>query len=118
MEEKVFKGRTEDAQAPFLGADWWEKEKHIAGIVERVFTVNEKPAYVVKLLAPVALDGEEVEQVSIGNSAGFQMALQAAHLSGLRVTDRLHVVCTGKTPSKTEGFSPRVDFEIEVTRVT
>lgn len=118
MAEKVFKGRTEDAQAPFLGADWWEKEKHIAGIVERVFTVNEKPAYAVKLLKAVVLDGEEVDKVSIGNSAGFRMALQAANLSDLRVSDRLHVLCTGKTPSKTEGYSERVDFEVEVTRVS
>jgi hypothetical protein len=42
------------------------------------------------------------------------MALQAAGLDSLQVEDAIYVECTGKT--STNKGSPRVDFEIEVTR--
>ncbi len=116
MAEKTFKGRTEDAEAPFLGAEFWEKGKQVVGVVERLFTVGEQQCHVLRLVTPVEVDGEELDCVSIGNSAGFRMALQAGHLSGLRINDKVSLLCSGKTPPKKEGNSPRTNFEIEVTR--
>jgi hypothetical protein len=116
MTEKVYKGRTEDAEAPFLSADFWKPGTKIAGMVDRVFMAGEQKCYGLSLLTPVAVDGEETNQVSLGSMAGLRMALQAARLSELQARDRVVIVCTGKTPSKKEGNSPRVDFEVEVTR--
>jgi hypothetical protein len=116
MADKVFKGRTEDAEAPFLSADWWKPGSKIVGTVDRSFMAGEQKCYGLSLLVPVAIDGEETTQVSLGSMAGLRMALQAARLVEFQPRDRVVLVCTGKTPSKKEGNSPRVDFEVEVTR--
>jgi hypothetical protein len=116
MAEQTFKGRTEDAEAPFLGAEFWAKGKRVTGVVERIFAVGEQQCHVLKLVTPVELEGEPLDRVSVGNSAGLRMALQAGHLTELRKGDKVSLECTGKTPSKKEGNSPRTDFEIEVTR--
>jgi len=111
---KQFHGRTEDADAPFLDARFWVPGAKVAGTVLRAFASDNGPCYVLDLLEAVRVDGELVEQVSIGNLTGFRMALQAAGLEGLQAGDQIHLECTGKT-STTKG-SPRVNFEIEVTR--
>ncbi len=116
MAEQTFKGRTEDAEAPFIGAEFWAKGKRLTGVVERVFAVGEQQCYVLKLVTPVELDGEPLDRVSVGNSAGLRMALQAGHLAELLKGDKVSLECSGKTPSKKEGNSPRTDFAIEVTR--
>lgn len=116
MTEKVYRGRTEDAAAPFLGAEFWAEGKSAVGVIMRSFDTQNGVCFVLNLVAPVMLDGEEIDRVSVGNMAGFKMALQAAGLQGLRIGDKLAIECTGKTPSKKEGNSPRVDFTVEVTR--
>ncbi len=116
MAEQTFKGRTEDAEAPFLGAEFWDKGKKVFGVVEREFDSVNGKCYVLTPLNPIVLDGEEWDRVSVGNMAGFRMALQAGHLKELRVGDKVVLECTGKTPPKKEGNSPRVNFAIEVTR--
>jgi hypothetical protein len=115
MPEKTYKGRTEDAEAPFLGADFWSVGKSVSGVVLRSFESVNGRCYVLGLVTPVEMAGEEVDEVSIGNMAGFRMAMQAAHLTDLRVKDKVFLSCYGKTPPKKEGNSPRVDFDIEVT---
>lgn len=111
---RTFRGRTEDAAAPFLSADFFTPGTKVAGKVIRTFKSENGPCAVLALIDPVKLDGKLEEIVSIGNLTGFRMALQAAGLEGLQVGDQLHVECTGKT--STEKGSPRVDFEVEVTR--
>lgn len=111
---RTFRGRTEDAAAPFLDAKFWTPGVGVAGRVIRRFDSENGPCAVLALVDPVKLDGKLEETASIGNLTGFRMALQAAGLESLQVGDQLHVECTGKT--STEKGSPRVDFEVEVTR--
>ena len=111
---KQFRGRTEDADSIFLGADFWKPGTAIVGKVARTFDSENGPCYVLDLLKPVDIDGEAVQQVSIGNLTGFRMALQAAGLQRLQTSDSIHLECTS-LKSTTKG-SPRANFEIEVTR--
>jgi hypothetical protein len=69
---------------------------------------------VLDLVDGVKVNGSTSEQVSIGNLTGFRMALQAAGLDSLQVNDAIYLECIGKT--STNKGSPRVDFEIEITR--
>lgn len=128
----TFKGRTEDADAPFLNAAFWEEGKRITGKVVKVFeTRNEKngvmktdPAFTLLLDDAVELDGEEWDRVSVGAMSGIKMANGVAKdekgraLPGARWQngDVVSVLCTGFKAPKKEGYSPRVNFEIEVTR--
>ena len=111
---KQFRGRTEDADSVFLGAEFWKQGVKIAGKVIRTFESENGPCYVLDLVNAVSLDGELVEQVSVGNLTGFRMALQAAGIEGLKVGDQVHLECTGL--KATQKGSPRANFEIEVTR--
>jgi hypothetical protein len=116
MAEKVFKGRTEDAEAPFLNAKFWRKGMTVAGVVERSFVTENGNCFVLHSLKPIQIDGEETDRFSIGGMAGFRMALQAAGVDALRLGDRLFIECTGETPAVKEGNSPRVNFAVELTR--
>lgn len=116
MAEQVFRGRSGDAASPFIPSEWWQKGKSIAFVVERVFRIEGRNNYGVRLLKAVVLDGETTDEVSVGESAGFRMAMQAAHLKELREGDTVVMTCYGETASKKAGNSPRKDFEIEVTR--
>jgi hypothetical protein len=111
---KQFRGKTEDADSVFLGADFWKPGTKIVGRVVRSFDSENGPCYVLDLLKPVEIYGEAVQQVSIGNLTGFRMALQSAGLQKLEVSDSIHLECTGVKP--TMKGSPRANFEIEVTR--
>lgn len=113
---QTFKGRSEDAEAPFLSTDFWTKDKRLVGIVDRVFKIDGRDNYAVKLAKPIELHGETVDVVFVGESAGLRMAMQAARLRELRVEDRVNLLCTGETASKEAGKSPRKNFEIEVQR--
>ena len=111
---KQFRGRTEDAAAPFLDAKFWTPGVSVAGKVIRMFDSENGPCAVIALIDPVKLDGKLEEIASIGNLTGFRMALQAGGLESLQVGDQIHVECTGKT--STEKGSPRVNFAVEVNR--
>jgi hypothetical protein len=111
---KQFRGKSEDADSVFLGADFWKPGVKIAGKVIRTFESENGPCYVVDLINPAKVDGELMERVSIGNLTGFRMALQAAGLDRLQPNDDLHLECTG-LKSTTKG-SPRPNFEVRVTR--
>jgi hypothetical protein len=116
MAEQVFKGRSVDAESPFLGTDFWKKDVRIAGVVERVFKIDGRNNYTVNLLKAVEIDGEPCDVVAIGESAGLRMAMQDARLKELKEGDQIVLLCEGETPSKKAGNSPRKDFAIEVTR--
>src|SRR5260370_39598159 len=103
MADQIFRGRTEDAAAPFLGADFWTEGEFIEGVVDRVFDVEGRRCYALVLNAPIMLDEVDVSVVSLDSSAGLKMALQAAGLQSLEVNDKVLVRCTGKTPSKKAG---------------
>jgi hypothetical protein len=116
MAEQVFKGRTEDAEAPMLGAKFWKKDTVVVGVIERSFESEFGTCFVLRAVKPIEVDGEETDRFCVGGMAGFKMALQAAGLTGLRVNDRMWIKCTGMTPSTKPDQSPRVNFEVEVTR--
>lgn len=116
MTEQVFKGRSVDAESPFLSTEFWAKDVRISGVVERVFKIEGRNNYALHLLKPVEIDGETCDVVSLGESAGLRMALQDARLKALREGDQITLTCEGETPSKKAGNSPRKDFAIEVTR--
>jgi hypothetical protein len=111
---KQFRGKSEDADSVFLGADFWKVGTKITGKIVRSFTSENGPCYVVALMKSVEVDGNSVQEVSIGNLTGFRMALQDAGLSTLQVNDQIVLECTGMKPT-TKG-SPRANFEIEVNR--
>lgn len=111
---KQFRGRTEDADSIFLGAEFWKAGVKIAGAVVRTFESENGPCYVLDLVNAVTVNGELADRVSIGNLTGFRMALQAAGLERLQVGDQIHLECTGAKP--TSKGSPRANFAIEVTR--
>jgi hypothetical protein len=111
---KTFKGRTEDADAIFLSADFWRAGARLAGKVVRCFETANGNCYVIDLLTPIELDGEIQERVTLGNLTGFRMALQAAGLERLLSGDVIHVECTSSKVT-TKG-SPRPNFELEITR--
>lgn len=108
----IFKGKTQNV--PFLPASFWKRGTQILGRVLRGFHTENGTAYVLKLGSPVELDGKQVSLVCIGALRGFEMALVGAGLERLCSGDLVALECIGSTPS-TKG-SPRVDFEIEVTR--
>lgn len=111
---KQFRGKTEDADSVFLGADFWKPGTAISGKVIRSFDSENGPCYVIDLVNSVTVGADKVDEVSIGNLTGFRMALQAAGLERLQIGDMLHCQCTGlKTTTK---GSPRANFEVEVTR--
>jgi hypothetical protein len=111
---RQFRGKTEDADSVFLSADFWKPGNHVAGKVVRTFESENGPCYVLQLIESVKIDGEPVEEVSIGNLTGFRMALQAAGVDRLQTGDMIHLECTS-LKSTTKG-SPRANFQIEVNR--
>ncbi len=120
MSGKVFEGRTVDAEAPFLSGEFWEVGKIVVGKVVRVYptTLDGKTslAYVVELSEPVTIDGEDWDRVSIGNLAGFRMALQAGGIEELIVNDVIEMECESIKAAKKPGYSPRRNFRVKVLR--
>jgi hypothetical protein len=113
---KVFNGKTEDAEAPFLDAGFWIPDTKIMAIVERSWMSSNGECYVLNLAAPVKINKLEESRVSIGNLTGFRMAMDAAGLKKLLVGDFIEVECTGIISPKKQGQSPRPNFAIKVTR--
>jgi hypothetical protein len=116
MTDQVFRGRTEDAEAPFLNATFWDRGKTVRGIVDRSFTTDKGVCFVLHTSLPVEVNGNDEEYVSVGGMAGFKMALQAAGVVDLKIGDEVCIECTGQTPATKPGHSPRVNFEVEVRR--
>jgi hypothetical protein len=112
-----FTGRTADAEAPFLSGAFWKPGVHVRGVVSKVFQDKEQRTnYVLDLESPVTLDGAEWDRVSVGNLAGFVMAMNSAKIERLRVKDIIEMECEDvKAPTK-EGYSPRPNFKIKVLR--
>src|SRR5713226_8362018 len=117
---KVFQGRTVDADAPFVGGNFWEVGKVIRGEITKI-----KPSmldgkssliYVVELEAPVDIDGEEWDRVSLGNLTGFQLAMQDAGIERLFLKDVIELECESVKKPKKEGYSPRPNFLLKVNR--
>lgn len=127
---QVFEGRTVDADAPFLGGEFWKEGREVTGKVVKFFeTTNIKngvpvkaPAFVLFLDEPVEIDGEEWDRVSVGNLAGFKMANDVARddkgkgLGRLQINDAVTLLCEGFKAAKKEGNNPRVNFKITVRR--
>jgi hypothetical protein len=109
-----FTGRTEDAAAPFLGAEFWKKGTKIIGRVVRTFKSANGDCYAIRPAQATQVNGETCEEVSVGNLTGFLMALQAAGLDRLQVGDVLYLECTGFAPT-TKGHE-RANFYVEVER--
>lgn len=115
---QVFQGRTEDAESPFLGAEFWEQGKTVRGVVSKVYTLKNNPGtcYQLDLEDSVVINGEETDKASIGNLSGWTMALQQAGGITLRLKDIVEIECTGFKVAKKEGFSPRINFSVKITR--
>ena len=119
-----FEGRTVDADAPFLGAEFWEEGKAVTGVVTKIFEtqnvkdgiIKKSKAYVLVLRDNVEIDGEEWDRASVGSLAGFKMALDVAKLQQLQIKDLVTIVCEGVKATKKEGHSPRINFKITVER--
>jgi hypothetical protein len=120
---QTFRGKTEDAEAPFLGAEFWEVGKSVSGKVVKLFQVKPDATkeaaqcYVIEVDGDdVMVDGEPCPRVSVGNLAGFKMAMQVAGLQSLHIGDTLELECTGVKPPTKEGYSPRLNFTLTVIR--
>lgn len=120
----TFEGRTVDADAPFLGAEFWKEGTQITGVVSKVFeTTNQKngvpvkaKAYVLQLQTAVEVDGEEWDRVSVGNLAGFKMAMDVAKIGSLQLKDFVTLTCEGMKASKKAEYGPRINFKLKVER--
>ncbi len=115
---KIFEGRTEDAEAPFLSGGWWKEGVEVRGLIEHQYPTEFGLCHVLELEAPVdipELELETVSKVSMGNLAGFTMALQAAGARP-RIGDSMEIECTGFKPAKGDGYSPRPNFRIKIAR--
>lgn len=117
---KTFEGRTSDVDAPFVSGDFWEVGKIVRGKVTRPFTSNIEGktslAYEIELEDPILLDGEEWERVSVGNLAGFRMALTACGTDRLYKDDQIEIECESIKKPKKEGYSPRPNFRLKIVR--
>src|SRR5258708_1486743 len=117
---KVFEGRTMDAEAPFVAADFWEIGKSISGEITKVFpsSIEGKSSmcYVIELESPIVMDGEEWDRVSIGNLSGFRLAMTAAGIDRLYTKDLIELECESIKKAKKEGYSPRPNFRVRVSR--
>lgn len=118
--QKVFEGRTLDADAPFLSGEFWTQGKMVTGEVVRIYPTEmegkQSLAYVLSLQEPVEIDGEDWELVSIGNLSGFKLAMLGAGLERLFLKDLVELECQSIKPAKKATFSPRPNFRIKVTR--
>ncbi len=119
---KEYEGRTEEGEYPFVNAEFWTIGRMIRGVVVRIKETEiegkKSPALELELDAPVEIEGEEWERVSIGNLAGIRMALQNYRPEVIRVKDFLELECTSIKETKKEGFSNRINFRIKVTPPT
>lgn len=113
---KVFQGKTEDAEAPFLDGGFWFPDVKVVATVERSWMSANGECYVLSLSSPVKINKVEEQRVSIGNLTGFRMAMDAAGLKKLLVGDFIEVECTSVNSPTKPGQSPRPNFRIKVTR--
>jgi hypothetical protein len=109
-----YKGKTQDAQCPILGATYWKKGLKIEGTVSKSFQTTNGTCFETTLKTPVKVNGTLEKKVAIGALAGFHMALNACGLDELQVRDRVIIECTGTTGT-TKG-NDRVDFNVAVDR--
>lgn len=119
-----FTGKTEDSNAPILGARYWEKGIKLSGIVFGKFKTENGDCYNIKLDKPITISGSilkptqegkvTLEQMSIGAMSGFNMALRAAGLSELLPNDKIIIECTGTSP--TLKGNDMVNFRLEIDR--
>ena len=123
---QVIEGRTEDAQKPFLGAEFWQIGAVVEGFVQRVFQIPGQKGNCYELCTEgVDLNGEPEETVNMSALSGFSMALQSVAPYELRVGDFIRIECTSiKEPTpekrlkaKKEGqeLSPMPYFKISIT---
>lgn len=110
-----FRGKTEDAGAPFLKASFWTRGKAISGTVIREFHTDNGKSYGILLVTPVMVNDKTEKQISIGNSVGLRMAVEASGApGGLLVGDKVHIECTGFTGTDKE--NDLVNFSVEINR--
>ncbi|SRR6266851_6196065 len=115
---KEYEGRTEDAEAPFLNAEFWQIGRIIRGVVYRTKETEiegkKSPAIELDLETPVEIEGEEWERVSVGNLSGIRMALQNYRPNVIKSKDFLELECVSIKKAKKEGFSDRINFRVKV----
>jgi hypothetical protein len=119
--------REQAADAPFLGASFWQKGAAITCEVLSVHKSGNGPYVAVKLISPESVevydnagDLQEHSIVRIGNLAGISLArraaLQEAKNKYFAVGDVVYLVCTGITAATKEGYSDSPNFEIGIDR--
>jgi hypothetical protein len=124
MTAKVMQGKTEEAIAPILGAQFWTKGTEITGVVTGKFDTANGTAYNIKLDKQIEISGEilkpkqdgnvKLDHMSIGNMKGFEMAIRAAGAEGLERGDKIRLRATGETG--TDKGNPMVNFMIRIER--
>lgn len=113
---KQYSGKSEEAMAPILGAEWWTAKKgtRIEGTVLGSFQTKNGKCYQIALRKPVRVNGQDESKVSVGNLAGFDMALRAAGLAELLANDSIILTCTGE--QETDKGNNMALFAIAVDR--
>jgi len=110
----MFKGKTQDAQCPILGATFWKKGLKVEGQVTKDFQTQNGVCFEITLKTPIKVNGTTEKKIAIGALKGFHMALNAAGIESLQVGDGVIIECTGTTGT-TKG-NDRVDFNVAVNR--
>jgi hypothetical protein len=116
-----FHGRTTDAEAPYLGAEFWRDGLSVRGTISKIQSFNQPDgrvtkSYTLELEEALVIDGEETERAAIGSLSGLRMAMEAAGVSHLLLKDVIELTCVGVKPAKKEGYNPRFNFELSLSR--
>jgi hypothetical protein len=109
-----FVGNTQDASAPFAGADFWKKGVRVEGQVYASFNTENGTSFNLKLTKEVNIKGEKTDQISVGGLKGMEMALRQSGAQQFQVGDNVIIECIGSTP--TDKGSARLDFKVLVDR--
>jgi hypothetical protein len=107
-------GESKNVANNFLGSEFWDEGTAIRGKVMRQFESANGRCYALELSEPVEVNGQETNEVALGNLTGLRMALQAAGVEELEVGDTIELECTGLQP--TSKGNDRIDFKIRIER--
>lgn len=110
----MFKGKTQDAQCPILGAKEFKKGVILEGLISKEFQTQNGPCFEITLRTPFKVNGVMEKKVAVGGLKGLHMALSACGLESFVVGDKVRIECTGSTGT-TKG-NDRVDFNVAVDR--
>jgi hypothetical protein len=117
--------REQAADAPFLGASFWQKGAAITCEILSVHKSSNGPYVAARLISPEVVEVYDKEGnlaehsiIRLGNLAGISFARKAALAEQKNpyfvAGDTVYLVCTGIEKATKEGYSDSPNFEIGI----